>query len=227
MVDRIEQSEAWFMDPNIAAGKFATWLAKHDGIAQATANAEVRTLTKLEHLPETQRRYLAGEVNTDQVRLMCTIAATSEPRLETLANPVLNWKLSHESDATDSEGNSVVVEVPTGEAHLLDIAASVSMPHFQRAVRNFAQVADPEADERGYRKSEEREYFQLSETLGGYHVTGFLTEEHGQMLKIAIENLVDAELNQTGNIVIGLERRTRPQRRADAVAKLAQLAMDT
>jgi hypothetical protein len=115
---------------------------------------------------------------------------------------------------------------PSGEEHLLDLSAALTLHQFRRTATKFAHLTDPEADERGYRKAEEREYFQISETLGGYHLSGFLTEEHGQQLKIAIENLVDSELNATGNILAELTRRNRPQRRATAIADLARIVMD-
>ena len=257
MLNRINESDAWKADL-ISVPKFGTWLARHDDISRAAANAEVRTAAKLsENLPETMRRYLIGEVSSEQVKVMCQVAASSEARLTALAEPVLGWEppgagsggavvpniddderdgeqiAGHdgepnaESDPEPGAGAECAAnQAPTGEEHLLDLSAALTLHQFRRTATKFAHVTDPEADERGYRKAEEREYFQISETLGGYHLTGFLAEEHGQQLKIAIENLVDSELNSAGNILSELTRRSRPQRRAGALAGLARIFMD-
>ncbi|MCL1800098.1 MAG: HNH endonuclease, partial [Promicromonosporaceae bacterium] len=257
MLNRINESGAWKADL-ISVPKFGTWLAHHDDISRAAANAEVRTATKLgENLPETMRRYLIGEVSSEQVKVMCQVAATSEPRLTALAEPVLGWEPpgasaggavvpgindderdDEQAAGHDDEPNAVsdhepdagsecaASQTPTGEEHLLDLSAALTLFQFRRTATKFAHLVDPEADERGYRKAEEREYFQISETLGGYHLSGFLTEVHGQQLKIAIENLVDSELNANGKIRSELPRRNRPQRRASALADLAHIVMD-
>ncbi|MCL1800533.1 MAG: HNH endonuclease, partial [Promicromonosporaceae bacterium] len=194
----------------------------------------------------------------EQVKVMCQVAATSEPRLTALAEPVLGWEAPNAeasaivvSEITDDGGHDgeqaarhddepnaesdrepnpgpecAASQAPTGEEHLLDLSAALTLFQFRRTATKFAHLVDPEADERGYRKAVEREYFQISETLGGYHLSGFLTEEHGQQLKIAVENLVDSELNATGNILSELTRRNRPQRRAGALADLAHIVMD-
>ncbi|MCL1801119.1 MAG: DUF222 domain-containing protein, partial [Promicromonosporaceae bacterium] len=257
MLNRINESGAWKADL-ISVPRFGTWLARHDDISRAAANAEVRTAVKLgENLPETMRRYLIGEVSSEQVKVMCQVAATSQPRLTALAEPVLGWEptgpgssgalvpdiddderdseqIAGHDDEPNGESNHepgavsecTANQAPTGEEHLLDLSAALTLHQFRRTATKFAHLVDPEADERGYRKAEEREYFQISETLGGYHLAGFLTEEHGQQLKIAIENLVDSELNSTGNILSELTRRNRPQRRAGALADLARIVMD-
>jgi len=116
---------------------------------------------------------------------------------------------------------------PTGEEYLLDMAAAVPLYQFNRLVHRFAHVADPEADERGYKEAKDREYFEISPTLGGYHLAGFLTEEHGQQVKIAIDNLVNTTLITNDDIVTARAERTDSQRRAQGLADLAQLAMDT
>lgn len=85
-------------------------------------------------------------------------------------------------------------------------------------MRYFARHADPEADERGYTKNKDREYLDVSPTLGGYHVSGFLTEEHGLTLTTALGSV-------TGAPTPG-DDRTPGQRRAQALADLARVVLD-
>ena len=221
MLIRIEQSGAWETDDSIAAGRFNTWLARHDEIPKAQANREVKLAQVLtDHLPETRARALAGNISNEQVRLMCTVAASSEARISALAAPVIAPPMS-------TQPNCPAPEQPNGETYLLDLANSVPLTGFTRLVHRFAHVTDPESDERGYREAKEREYFQLSPTIGGYHLAGFLTEEHGQQVKVAVDNLASATLNKSGDIVSARATRTDSQRRAQSLADLAQLAMDT
>lgn len=98
----------------------------------------------------------------------------------------------------------------TGEQAMLGVAARFGLRDLGKAARRFAQVADPEADERGYRHAQDREHLDLSRTLGGYHVSGFLTEEHGQMLTTALDAAIGVPSKDDG---------LRPtQRRAIALA---------
>lgn len=107
----------------------------------------------------------------------------------------------------------------TGEQVLLGIADRFDLRDLGRAARRFAHVADPEADERGYRLAQDREHLDLSRTLGGYHVAGFLTEEHGQELSTALSALVGVPSADDG---------LRPtQRRALALAGLARRVLDS
>jgi len=290
MLPLIERSDAWRLDEQVASGRFATWLARHDNITKGAANREVHTATLLaEQLPATHNKALAGELTTEQVRLMCTVAATSQARLAALHNHVTNWQPpnSHSDQPSDSavtsslatsadmpdtdmpdtdmadtgasdiglsdgsildgsavvgdgstvgvpgstvvgsEGASLAASIPTGEQFLLDLAGRSSLYQFGRMVRRFAHVSDPESDERGYKEAEDREYFQISPTMGGYQLNGFLTEEHGLTVKTAVNNLMDKSLNLSGGIVAARAARTNSQRAAQALADLAQLAMDT
>src|SRR5699024_11037190 len=90
--------------------------------------------------------------------------------------------------------------------------------HFRRLVRHYAAVADPDADDRGYRKAQEKEHMELSRTLDGFHLQGFLTEEHGQQLRITLDALMGAPANG--------ETRSATQRRAQALADMARIVLD-
>ncbi|MFI2366177.1 DUF222 domain-containing protein [Promicromonospora sp. NPDC019610] len=89
---------------------------------------------------------------------------------------------------------------------------------FRRIVDRFADQADPDADERGYRIAKEREHLELAKTLGGFHVKGFLTDEHGHALSAALGSVM-------GKPTPG-DDRTATQRRAQALADLARTVLD-
>ena len=254
MLTKIDDSGEWKHD-YLSVGKFNTWLAQHDDIERGTANREARLAQQLAtELPETRGRALNGEATSSQVKAIATIAATSDTRKEALRNPVTNWEPVDKSTAccgccscpdcnndetTACQGGccsdcsnataSAITDVvpPTGEAYLLDMAAAVPLYQFNRLVKRFAHITDPEADERGYKEAKDREYFEMSATLGGYHLAGFLTEEHGQLVKTAIDSLVNTTLTSDGNIVQARATRTDTQRRAQSLADLAKLALDT
>ena len=221
----VERSDVWRLDETVASGRFATWLARHDGVSKGAANREVHLATLLaEQLPATCDKALSGAASAEQVRLICNIAATSQARLDALHSPVTNWQPATDT-GTGCDGPDVMP--PTGEQFLLDLAGRHSLYQFGRMVRRFAHVSDPESDERGFKDALDREYFQISPTLGGYQLNGFLTEEHGLMVKTAVNNLMDKTLNLSGDIVAARTARTTSQRCAQALADLAQLAMDT
>lgn len=107
---------------------------------------------------------------------------------------------------------------PTWEEQLLDWSTQNGPDRFRGLVRYFARHADPDADERGYARAKDREYLDVSPTLGGYHVSGFLTEEHGQVLTTAIGSVMGAPAAG--------DDRTPGQRRGQALADLARIVLD-
>ncbi|MGV8968609.1 MAG: DUF222 domain-containing protein, partial [Cellulomonas sp.] len=73
-------------------------------------------------------------------------------------------------------------------------------------------------DERGYREVTEREFFDLSPTTGGHHLSGFLTTDHTEGLLVA--------LHAVQGIPAAGDERTASQRRAGALSDLARLTLD-
>jgi hypothetical protein len=259
MLPHLEDDGRWALD---GSRTFAAWLARRDGITRRRANAEVRAATRLRvHLPVTARAALDGRVGVDELTAMVEIAPTSEARRAALAAPVTGVEVPvagvgapGEGDvgaATDTDGAAAA---PTGEEYLLSFSGRHPIGTFQRLLRRFAHVADPEADERGYRQATEREFLDLAPTWGGYHVAGFLTTEHGQQVRTALDALmtpgtgggVGADGAGTGpgaspgggtgadgsngagaeKTASPAERRSVQQRRAQALADLARVALD-
>lgn len=121
--------------------------------------------------------------------------------------------------ATDGTGDPErAAQSPTGEELLLDLADQHGPLVFRRFVDRFARVADPESDERGYRQATEREHLDVAKTFGGYHVNGFLTDEHGEALRAAMDSVMGAPTPG--------DERTPAQRRAQALADLARTVLD-
>jgi hypothetical protein len=106
----------------------------------------------------------------------------------------------------------------TWEEQLLDWSAENGPDQFRGLVRYFARHADPDADERGYTKTKDREHLDVSPTLGGYHLSGFLTEEHGQTLTTALGSLMGAPTPG--------DDRTPGQCRAQALADMTRVVLD-
>jgi hypothetical protein len=226
----VEGDGRWAVD---GSRSFAHWLARTEDVALGTARRDVRTARVLrDALPATRAAALDGHVGVDHVRAMVDVAASSPARRDVLAAPVdapvetSGTTASDTADTADTadtpgsgagERGAVAVTV-TGEQALLSVARTLPLGAFRRAVRYFARVADPGADERGFTSAQEREFFEVSATWGGYHLAGFLTAEHGQALTLALQAVAGAPAAG--------ERRTGSQRRAQCLADLARLALD-
>ncbi|GAB2487658.1 hypothetical protein GCM10027063_31550 [Promicromonospora xylanilytica] len=117
-----------------------------------------------------------------------------------------------------ADGGETAAPGPTGEELLLDLADQHGPLVFRRFVDRFARVADPASDERGYKQASEREHLDVAKTFGGYHVEGFLTDEHGEALRAAMDSVMGAPTPG--------DDRTPTQRRAQALADLARTALD-
>ncbi|MFI6424086.1 DUF222 domain-containing protein [Promicromonospora sp. NPDC050880] len=122
-----------------------------------------------------------------------------------------------ESDLdADRPGRAPVV--PTGEEYLTGLAGTCDPGRYRRMLKRFAAVADPDADERGYQRATEREHLEISPTFDGWHVSGFLTDEHGQQVSTALGSMMGAPTPG--------DSRTPTQRRAQALADLARDVLD-
>jgi hypothetical protein len=244
VLPRIEAAGLWAQS---GARTFAVWLARTEDVQTVTARREVRTARALrDHLPATLARALAGEISGDKVRALVDVATTSNERIQALGSPAVDLATTEPppvaaepvpvpvpvlaepaAGATDGGavdggdgggGAAAVSAVPTWEEQLLDWSSENGPDRFRGLVRYFARHADPDADERGYRKAKDREYLDVAPTLGGYHVSGFLTEEHGLTLTTAITSVMGAPAAG--------DDRTAGQRRAQALADLARVVLD-
>ena len=234
ILPRIEAAGLW---AQTGARTFAVWLARAEDVQTVTARRDVRTARALrDHLPATLSAGLAGHVGVDKIRVLVDVATTSATRTEALAAPAVDVPtIDQAGSAPDpgpaedapagpvpdepTTGTPTTSAAPTWEEQLLDWSTQNGPDRFRGLVRYFARHADPDADERGYTKARQREYLDVAPTLGGYHLSGFLTEEHGQTLTTAIGSIMGAPAVD--------DDRTPGQRRAQALADLSRIVLDT
>ncbi|GAA2228376.1 hypothetical protein GCM10010413_25670 [Promicromonospora sukumoe] len=235
ILPRIEAAGLW---AQTGARSFAVWLARAEDTRTQTARRDVRTAKALrDHLPATLLAALAGRVGTDKIRALVDVATTSTVRTDALAAPAVDVATIEPVDVPDGgdqveepvsstpveemgdgAGDTAAPGAPTWEEQLLDWSEQNGPDRFRGLVRYFARHADPEADERGYTKARQREYLDVAPTIGGYHLSGFLTEEHGQTLTAAIGSIMGAPAAD--------DDRTPGQRRGQALADLSSIVLD-
>ncbi|WP_154796334.1 HNH endonuclease signature motif containing protein [Occultella kanbiaonis] len=115
-------------------------------------------------------------------------------------------------------GEAVLDEDATAESVILHLASTGSFEDLRVVCKYFAALSDAESDERGYKEACEREFFDLASTTGGFHLSGFLTEEHGQLVKQTLAALTP--------VPAAGDTRSASQRRAQALADGAQLILN-
>ncbi|EYR61803.1 hypothetical protein N866_16215, partial [Actinotalea ferrariae CF5-4] len=190
----IEAHGWWALDGHRTA---AQWVVHRTGVSVATARRDLhlgRTLH--EELPATAAAVRAGDLALEQARVIATVAATSPARRAALVDP----------------------DSPCAEPFLVHHARLLPVDPLRSLVRRWAAAADPDTDERGYRDATEREFLDVSRTLGGFHLAGFLTEEHGTVLATALAAV-------SGPPAPG-DDRPSSARRAQSLCDLARTVLD-
>ena len=105
------------------------------------------------------------------------------------------------------------------EPLLLQVAAAGSAAMVRAAVDHMAELLEPEHHDQQDQDTRARRYLNVSATLDGWWaVDGHLPPEIGQRLSAALEDFA-APADPT-------DPRTAPQRRADAIAEIADAAVD-
>jgi hypothetical protein len=197
-------------------------------------------------LPVTRERLVAGTVGADHARVMTEVAPTSETRTDALGwlidtrtgemtTPkrfVQTVPVDFPDPAEDPDGtqtrelittalDEAVKEgtLVTGEGLVLREATVLNADQFRTVARRFATVTDPDTDDLEDDKAVAGEFLDLSKTLGGYHVAGFLTDEHGLLLTTAVNALMGAPAAE--------DTRSPAQRRAQGLADVARVVLDT
>jgi len=209
---RVEADAAWV---GTGARSFSSWVARAFDVSFAEAARLARTArTWWQVLPATAAAARSGHVSTAKGALIAATATTPD-RVAALREP------ASDDDPPPSASHGAEPDAPrarTGEELLLTLASGYSVGDFARLTRRFAHVTDPDADERGYRAALAREFFDLASTTGGYHLSGFLTRDHGQVLKAALRGVCGAPASG--------DTRTASQRRAAALTDVARRVLD-
>ena len=209
---RVEADGFWALD---GLHTFPTWLAWHEQISIAAARRMTRLARALrDELPATNRALadadaeggggdadggaggVRGRITVEHAQIIATVAATSDTRRAALIDP----------------------DNPCNEQFLLTQARNLSVDQFRAVTRRWAAAADPAADDRGYTDALDREYVELSATLDGYHLAGFLTTENGLLLATA--------LRAVQGIPTAGDLRSPAQRRAGSLRDLCRLTLD-
>lgn len=231
-LSEIEADGLWALD---GQRTFTTWLAASVNCSTTAAKRQAILARKLrDTLTATARAARAGTVSTEHASVLAGIAATSDARRAALTSPVPgtdSLETSEETGGRRDDGAGATAPC-TGEQLLLRLAQQHTMRDFTTLTRRFAHVTDPESDERGFARAEQREFLDLAKTIDGYHLAGFLTDHHGRLLQTAL----DAFLNPAGaptstdpepaqDTVPAPPSTSRAHRRAGALAALANTVL--
>jgi hypothetical protein len=245
LLPRIENEGSWRSGGT--ARTFTTWLRLHEGVSASTADKDVRMARRLAAaLPATRERLVAGTLGADHARVMAEVAPTSETRTDALAW-LIDTRTGHRTTpeqfvqtvpvdfpdpADDPDGEQTrelitqVLEdaitdgtLVTGEGIVLREASLLGADPFRKVAQKFASLTDPDTDDTDDDKAAQGEFLDLSKTFGGYHVAGFLTDEHGLLVSTAITAVMGAPAAE--------DTRTPAQRRAQGLADVARVVLDT
>ncbi|MFD7306647.1 DUF222 domain-containing protein [Promicromonospora sp. NPDC059942] len=245
VLPRIEDDGSWRSGG--MSRTFPAWLRLREGVSAGTARKDVTTARRLaQALPATREGLVAGTLGVDHARVMTEVAPTSQTRQDALA-----WLIETRTGQTTTPEafvDTVAVDLPdpaddpngsrtrdqitkvletaisegalvTGEGLVLREAGVLNADQFRVVARRFATITDPDTDDVEDDKAAEGEFLDVSKTLGGFHVAGFLTDEHGLLLTTALNAV-------TGAPAVG-DDRTPGQRRAQGLADIAHLVLDT
>lgn len=189
----IEADGLWALD---AHRSFGQWVARRLGTTVATARREVRLGRALRDvLPLTARAASAGEISADAAQVIASVANT-DARRDTLADP----------------------RHPCNEEFLVGQARALPADDLRTVARAWADHADPDADDRGYREADDREFLELAQVPFGYRLAGQLTVEHAQTVKAALAAVM--------TVPPASDQRSTAQRRAQGLADLARTVLD-
>jgi hypothetical protein len=245
LLPRIENEGSWRSGGT--ARTFTTWLRLREGISASTAGKDMTIARRLATaLPVTRERLVAGTLGADHARVMTEVAPTSETRTDALAW-LIDTRTGHtttpeqfvqtvpidfphpvdDPDGTRTrelvtqalEGAITEGTLVTGEALVLREANVLNADQFRKVARRFATITDPDTDDLDDDKAAQGEFLDLAKTFGGYHVAGFLTDEHGLQLTTAINAVMGAPSAE--------DTRTTTQRRAQGLADVARVVLDT
>ena len=245
LLPRIEAEGSWRSGGMARA--FTTWLRLREGVSASTAGKDLKMARRLASaLPLTRERLVSGVLGADHAKVMVDVAPTSETRTDALGwlidtrtgettTPeqfVQTVPVDFPDPAQDPDGTQtreLVTQVledavtdgtlATGEGVVLREAPLLNADRFRIVATRFASVTDPDTDQVDDDKAAAGEFLDLSRTFGGYHVAGFLTDEHGLLVKSAITAVTGAPAAD--------DPRTTTQRRAQGLADVARVVLDT
>ncbi|MFN8184741.1 MAG: DUF222 domain-containing protein [Candidatus Nanopelagicales bacterium] len=169
-----------------------------------------------------------GAMLTDALRLapgqgqaMRTTARLLDTTFPTTAQALAHGLISYPHAAAITRAKSKLPADRLAEAEpvLLEVALAGSAAMVRAAVDRMAELLEPEHHDQQDQDLRTRRYLNVSQTLDGWWaVDGHLPPETGQRLSAALEDFA-TPTDPT-------DTRTAPQRRADAIAEIADAAAD-
>jgi hypothetical protein len=245
LLPRIEADGSWRSGGMARA--FTTWLRLREGVSASTAGKDMTIARRLATaLPGTRERLVAGTLGIDHARIMTKVAPTSKTRTDALAwlidtrtgerttpeafvqtvavdfpDPVEDPDGEHTRQLITQVLEDAVTEgtLVTGEGLVLREAGLLNADQFRVVARRFATITDPDTDDTDDDKAAQGEFLDLAKTIDGYHLAGFLTDEHGLLVTAAINAIMGAPAAE--------DTRTSTQRRAQGLADVARIVLDT
>src|SRR5699024_10610700 len=146
---------SWALD---GSKSLPTWLERHTGASQAGSRRQVRTAVRLaQALPATIEALADGRVGVDHSSVLVREVARTQRMREQLRSEEI------------------------GEGFLIEQATQLDAGAFTTVAKSWAFSADPEAADRAWRDEGAKEEVFLSETIGGYHLHGFIGTANGRV----------------------------------------------
>ncbi|WP_028049110.1 HNH endonuclease signature motif containing protein [Cellulomonas sp. URHD0024] len=189
----VEADGWWSLE---GARSVTTWVAANGRVSHGQAARLVRLGRALrDDLPVTAVEAVSGEVSIEAAHVLATVTTTPARKAALAAS------------AQDC-----------GEAFLVEHARELSVGQLRVLARRWASHADPDADERGYREASAREFLDLANTTDGWHLSGFLSTDHGHALTAALEAMAGRSADQAGQ--------PAGRRRATALNNVVRTVLD-
>jgi len=173
---------------------FGSWMATRLGADPREVRKTVREAIALrDTLPQMRRAAESGAVSWGHVASMARHTVGSDKQIAALQHP------------------------EAGEEFLVAQAEKLSVPKFRYLTRVWAHRADPDLVDARWQEQAGQEYFVISETMGGYHLQGWLSEINGKTIATAIQAAVGTPTKNDGR---GLH-----ERNAQGLVDIAQNAL--
>ncbi|MGV1050505.1 MAG: DUF222 domain-containing protein, partial [Solirubrobacterales bacterium] len=155
-----------------------------------------------------------GQAMVKTARLLATTFGATAQALE---HGLISYP--HAAAITRAHAKLPADRLPDAEPLLLDVAAAGSPAMVRAAVDRMAELLEPDHHDQEDQDTRARRYLNVSATLDGWWaVDGHLPPEAGQRLTAA--------LDEFAGLADPTDLRTAGQRRADAIAEIADAAAD-
>ncbi len=191
---RVESDGRWQAD---TTRTFAQWVARREGTSIGAARRETALGEALDGaLPHAAAAVASGSMPLEHAEILARHAASSEARRAALA----------------SEDDRI------NEASLVNQAHRMGADQFRKTVKRWAHTVDSDAAEAEHAEASAREHLTLTRRTDGVALSGFLTLEHGEALRVALDAVTGVPAKD--------DPRSLDQRQAAALVDATRLVLD-